>query len=39
MAYLAVCMLAFVGLMFVEIPGLYALFNVVPSAAPALWKF
>ncbi len=39
MAYLAVCVLAFAGLMFVEIPALYTLFNVVPSAAPALWKF
>jgi 4-hydroxybenzoate polyprenyltransferase len=39
MAYLGVCVLAFVGLMFVEIPALYAWFNVVPSAAPALWKF
>jgi 4-hydroxybenzoate polyprenyltransferase len=38
MAYLAVCVLAFVALMFVEIPGIYELFNVVPSAAPPLWK-
>jgi 4-hydroxybenzoate polyprenyltransferase len=39
MAYLAVCVLAFAGLMFVEIPMLYQLFNVVPAAAPALWRF
>lgn len=39
MAYLMVCVLAFTGLMFVEIPVLYQLFNVVPAAAPALWKF
>jgi 4-hydroxybenzoate polyprenyltransferase len=38
MAYLAVCVLAFVALMFVEVPALYQLFNVAPSAAPALWK-
>ena len=39
MAYLAVCVLAFTGLMFVEIPALYQLFNVVPAATPSLWKF
>jgi 4-hydroxybenzoate polyprenyltransferase len=39
MAYLAVCVLAFTGLIFVEIPVLYQLFNVVPAAAPALWRF
>jgi len=39
MLYLTVCVLAFAGLMFVEIPVLYTWFNVVPSAAPALWKF
>jgi 4-hydroxybenzoate polyprenyltransferase len=39
MAYLVVCVLAFTGLMFVEIPALYQLFNVVPAAAPTLWKF
>jgi 4-hydroxybenzoate polyprenyltransferase len=38
MAYLALCVLAFVALMFVEIPALYDWFNVVPSAAPSLWK-
>jgi 4-hydroxybenzoate polyprenyltransferase len=39
MLYLAVCVLAFGVLMFIEIPALYDWFNVVPSAAPALWKF
>jgi len=31
--------LAFIGLMFVQIPILYDLFNVVPSATSPLWKF
>jgi len=39
MAYLIVCVLAFVGLMFVRIPVLYEWFNVVPSTAPPLWQF
>lgn len=39
MAYLALCVVSFSGLMFVSIPALYGWFNVVPSAAPALWKF
>jgi len=39
MAYLVVCVVAFSALMFVQIPALYEWFNVVPSAAPALWKF
>ena len=39
MAYLGVCVLAFTGLMFVEIPVLYRLFNVVPAVSPALWRF
>jgi hypothetical protein len=39
MAYLVVCVVAFVGLMFVEIPWLYEVFNVPPSRVPALWKF
>ncbi|MEX2317846.1 MAG: UbiA prenyltransferase family protein [Pirellulales bacterium] len=38
MIYLAVCLVAFVLLMFVEIPWLYELFNVPPSQVPALWK-
>jgi 4-hydroxybenzoate polyprenyltransferase len=39
MAYLIVCVLSFVVLMFVRIPALYDWFNVVPSAAPPLWQF
>ncbi len=39
MVYLLLCVLAFTGLMFIEIPALYAWFNVVPSTAPTLWKF
>jgi hypothetical protein len=39
MAYLAVCVFAFVALMFVQIPALYNLFNVVPSGTAPLWKF
>jgi hypothetical protein len=39
MAYLGLCVVAFTALMFVEIPALYGWFNVVPSAAPTLWKF
>ena len=38
MAYLALCLLAFVVLMLIEIPALYTLFNVPPSQVPALWK-
>lgn len=37
MIYLAVCVLAFTAFMFVRIPVLYDLFNVVPTATPALW--
>lgn len=36
--YLTICLLAFVALMFVEIPSLYPLFNVEPSQLPALWR-
>jgi 4-hydroxybenzoate polyprenyltransferase len=39
MAYLVVCVVAFVGLMFVHIPMLYALFNVKESQVNPLWKF
>ena len=39
MIYLAVCVLVFSALMFVEIPKLYDWFNVAPAAAPSLWKF
>lgn len=38
MAYLAVCVFVFVGLMFVEIPVLYELFNVNPSPVSPLWR-
>jgi 4-hydroxybenzoate polyprenyltransferase len=38
-AYLIVCVVAFVGLMFIRIPVLYDWFNVAPSATPPLWKF
>ena len=36
--YVVVCAVAFVGLMFIEIPALYDWFNVDPSANPRLWK-
>jgi hypothetical protein len=39
MAYLCLCLLTFMGLMFVEIPILYKLFNVEPSNLEALWRF
>src|SRR5262245_38674307 len=39
MVYLIVCVAAFTALMFIEIPALYAWFNVAPSTAPVLWKF
>jgi 4-hydroxybenzoate polyprenyltransferase len=39
MVYLAVCVGAFLVLMFVQIPVLYDWFNVVPSGAVPLWKF
>jgi decaprenyl-phosphate phosphoribosyltransferase len=39
MIYLAVCVVAFVGLMFVQIPALYQVFNVQPSPVAPLWKF
>jgi 4-hydroxybenzoate polyprenyltransferase len=39
MAYLALCVIAFVGLMFVHIPALYDWFNVAPSQVNPLWKF
>jgi decaprenyl-phosphate phosphoribosyltransferase len=38
MIYLAVCLVLFLLVMFVEIPWLYELFNVAPSKAPALWR-
>ena len=39
MAYLVICLGLFVGLMFVSIPRLYDLFNVMPSKVQALWSF
>jgi decaprenyl-phosphate phosphoribosyltransferase len=39
MAYLTICVMAFLGLMFVDIPGLYDVFNVTPSQMKSLWKF
>ncbi len=39
MAYLLVCVAAFVGLMFVRIPALYELFHVQQSSVDPLWKF
>lgn len=38
MIYLAICVLAFVGLMFVQIPALYDMFNVQPSPVAPLWR-
>jgi hypothetical protein len=38
MLYLVVCVLAFIGLMFVQIPMLYTLFHVQPSQVAPLWK-
>ncbi len=39
MIYLCVCVAVFLFLMFIEIPGLYAIFNVPASNMPSLWKF
>jgi 4-hydroxybenzoate polyprenyltransferase len=39
MLYLIVCVVAFVGLMFIRLPALYEWFNVAPSGMPALWEF
>jgi decaprenyl-phosphate phosphoribosyltransferase len=38
MAYLAVCMITFFALMFVQIPALYHWFNVQPSPVAPLWR-
>ena len=38
MIYLVICLVVFVGLMFVRISSLYAWFNVEPSSVPALWE-
>lgn len=37
MVYLVICVVAFVGLMFVHIPYLHELFNVPESDMPTLW--
>ncbi len=39
MIYLSICVVAFLGLMFVDIPALYDVFNVTPSQMRSLWKF
>ena len=39
MAYLLICLTAFVVLMFVQIPMVYQLLDVPPSQVPPLWKF
>ncbi len=38
MLYLFVCLSAFIGLMFVEIPSLYDIFNIDASRLPPLWS-
>jgi hypothetical protein len=38
MIYLSICLVAFVFLMFVQIPWLYQLFNVPESQNPILWR-
>jgi hypothetical protein len=38
MIYLGLCVIAFLGLMFVHIPALYSLFNVQPSPVSPLWQ-
>jgi 4-hydroxybenzoate polyprenyltransferase len=37
--YLLICLVIFVGLMFVEMPIVYQVLNVPPSQIPPLWKF
>lgn len=39
MGYLALCVVVFVGLMFVEIPALYQFFNVQSSPVSPFWTF
>jgi 4-hydroxybenzoate polyprenyltransferase len=39
MAYLAICLGLFVVLMFIHMPFLYDLFNVLPSPVSPLWRF
>lgn len=38
MAYLVLCVVVLVGLMFVRVPALYDWFNVEPSKVPTLWR-
>jgi decaprenyl-phosphate phosphoribosyltransferase len=38
MIYLAICVVAFFGLLFVEVPVLYEWFNVAPSRVKVLWS-
>lgn len=38
MAYLVLCLVVFVGLMFAHIPALYKMFNVEASDWPELWR-
>jgi len=38
MAYLVICVVAFIGLMLVQIPVLYQWFNFEPSQIPSLWR-
>lgn len=39
MAYLAICLTVFIGLMFVQIPQLYDWLNVQQSSLPPLWRW
>jgi 4-hydroxybenzoate polyprenyltransferase len=39
MIYLTICVLAFFGLMFIQVPALYDFFNVQQSPVNPLWKF
>ena len=38
MAYLVLCLVLFVAIMFIQIPWLYQFFNVQPSPVPPLWR-
>ena len=39
MAYLTLCVIVFFGLMFVQIPALYELFNIRACRVSPLWTF
>lgn len=39
MIYMTICVVVFLGLMVIEIPPLYELFNVEPSQLPPLWRW